>query len=1316
MARQLLVGTALQTGLAFTAAMASAQPAPTARPMGGTVVAGSAAISRTAGNTRIDQSSQRAAIDWQSFDVGLQQSVTFAQPSASAVALNRVTGADPSQIAGRIDANGQIVLVNQSGVNFYQGSQVNAAGVMVSAAGISNQNFMAGRMVFDQPAHANARISNAGTITVKEAGLAALVAPQVVNSGTINAQLGHVVLAGAKTATLDLYGDGLLSLDVTNQVTEAPVGADGRKATALVTSTGVVIADGGTVQLTARAADGIVQTLVQAGGKIRAATMGDQTGTIALNGVGGSVVVEGQLSVPGRAPGTRGGNVEVVADGAVTLASTARINASGPAGGGTVAVGTTLARAQGGAGIAATRTAKTVTVQQGARITADAKANGNGGRVAVISDQSKGTTQMDGAISAKGGPQGGDGGFVELSGGRLGITGTSDESAPAGKVGKLLLDPTDLNIVETGGSIDGEFSGNKLPSDAADAVPPPSTITAGKLTALGTTGDVIVQATGSIDVQTNISVANGLSLQAGGDLFVDRGVTVQSLAHTLELDAGFNFKTGVTDLPGMIELGTTGTGAAPQLKAVNLTLRAGTTPIEGTGGIDLNDAVITVTNVASINSASGFINQAAAGSLTAATLTGDVTGSVFLAGTANAIASIGDFTATGFDLTNAVPLSIAGAVTANSVFINNTGPLTLSGSLSGSGFVGLTGSSINVSGPLNAGDLALSATNGGISETPTGSIVTNFLNASAEGIGGDISLTSPSNAINTSGGITTTKGNVLLVDSTDLTLTGPYTGDNLFFKIAVPGGTLTLSDIGDGANPAILTATNRISLVADHIAVEFPESDKADSSVTAPTVELAPFSAGSSTSLLSGSGLVIDPILLSIIQTTGGTLEVGGFTNLPAGATAPQASTSAIDIGGPLDLTGIAGTLRLDAIGPITQSGGQLTVGNLAGSGSSWQLTNAGNAVATLGDVTAISFDFNDSANLTVAGNLAASIAANIIDAGVLTVSGQINSSNVGLTATDIVIPGAVTGSNVIALNATGSISATGILATGELTGIATGAANMTGANRIAQLGPFSAASLVLNDTMDLLLTSELSAAHATINVPANRITIADGAVILTGGSARPLGPLDPVLEPNAGAPGAFLKSASFAQIGSGTVAGQGGGPATLQISVTGNADFDPPLGLLGTNTWLILNLTNGAATGNVFVNALDVTYTVPGGTNLLGTIAGITGGPAAAAGNIQPAINSNYLFNGCIIAAPVCQPSPPSPPPAPPPPTPRPRLSDSQITSALGGIYPFLPGSPPDLVTLPHLVLVAIPLLHSQPPQLTDTDVVPPNITYLDY
>ena len=99
-------------------------------------------------------------------------------------------GPNPSQIAGHIDANGQVVLVNQSGVTFYNGAQVNTAGLVVSAAGVSNMKkfINGGALGFDQAGSPNAQINNAGMITIKEAGLAALVAPSVVNSGIINRQ------------------------------------------------------------------------------------------------------------------------------------------------------------------------------------------------------------------------------------------------------------------------------------------------------------------------------------------------------------------------------------------------------------------------------------------------------------------------------------------------------------------------------------------------------------------------------------------------------------------------------------------------------------------------------------------------------------------------------------------------------------------------------------------------------------------------------------------------------------------------------------------------------------------------------------------------------------------------------------------------------------------------------------------------------------------------------------------------------------------------------------------------------------------------
>ncbi|HEY7579140.1 MAG TPA: filamentous hemagglutinin N-terminal domain-containing protein [Acetobacteraceae bacterium] len=1394
MARHLLIGTALQTGLTFMAAVAAAQPVPNARPGGVTVVAGSAAISRTAHNTRIDQSSQRAAIDWRSFDVGSAQSVTFQQPNAQAVALNRVEGPDPSQIAGRIDANGQIVLVNQSGVNFYRGAQVNAAGVMVSAAGMSNasvQSFIkGGRLALDRPAHAGARIDNAGTITVRQAGLAALVAPQVANSGTISAQLGHVVLAGAKTATLDLYGDGLLSLDVSNQVTEAPAGPDGRKATALVTNTGVVVADGGTVQLTARAADGIVQNLVQAGGRIRAATMGDRTGTIALDGVGGSIVVAGQLSAAGRAPGTRGGAIGAVSDGDVILASTARINASGKAGGGTVAIGTSLARAQDGPGVTGARIAGNTTIRHGATIRADATASGKGGRVAVLSDRSGGTTRVDGAISARGGPKGGDGGFVETSGFKLGVG--SDAAidvgarAPAGQPGTWLLDPFDITIdvenVNTSES-GGTFTASKDPATIANLTVDRALIG----------GNVVVSTGGSGTDQGNITVAapvqwangNSLTLRADNDIAINSSITGASGG--LILSAGNTTKTGSITIAAPIGVGTmsatsgaagsisespgSGEIAGGQITTTGLlTTKSGTgTTLDGDNAVASFNAVntgsgnIVLANTAETLTITG-ISQSGGGVSVANT-----GGALMTSGPINAGAGAVALTTIGGLLTVGAPVS-GGAITLS----NGGGDIDLSANLTGTtvtlnttefGSVSQTGGTLTagtlsgnianeltllqptnavsslgnltlgsdgsladsvpltIAGTVNtSGNFLVLSSTSSITETATGSIVGNLF-AQADG---DVSLTAH-NSITLSDGIVSKTGNVAVVNDTDLTLVGSFSGKNLFFEVASKGGKLTLSD-GDprteSVDPAALTATGRISLVADHMAVESEESEGlADTRITAPTVELAPFTPASSTSLLSGGGLVIDPTLLSIIHTDGGTLEVGGFTNLPAGASAPAANTAAIDIGAPLDLSGKAGTLRLDANGAITQSGGPLKVGTLTGTGKAWELAEAANSVATLGNVGATSFDLHDSTDLAVAGTLLAPAAASIADAGALTVSGQVSSDKTALTATGIIITGSVTGTSTLTLTAaTGAIDAAGVLLAGDLSGGAAGAASMTGANRIAQLGPFTASGLVLNDTIDLLLASTLTAGNIGIDAPGRQITLGDGASIVTGGTTRPAGPLDPALEPGSGtAPGAFFNSANFRQIGSGTVAGQGGSPATLRIATTNVADFDPPAGLSGIRTWLILDLNSGTATGNVFVDALDVTYAAPGGSSLTGTIAGIEGGPAAAVGHIQPAIDAHYLFNGCIIAAAECGPPslPPPPPPSPPPPPPSPpriTLTDSEITSALGGLYPFLPGSPPPVATLPKLVLVAVPLLRGLAPQLTDTDVVPPNISYLDY
>ncbi len=547
MDRRLLLCTALHSGAILALALPSyAQPAPNARPSGGNVVAGAATIAQSATTTTIDQTTQRAAINWQSFNIGSRQSVQFDQPSSSAVVLDRVVGPNPSEIAGQIDANGQVVIVNQSGVLFYKGAQVNTAGLMVSAAGIGNANFMAGRMAFNQAPNPNAMVVNQGSITVRDAGLAALVAPQVANSGVINARLGQVILAGAKTATLDLYGDGLMAIDVTGQVVQAPNGA-----TALVTNTGIIRADGGTVQLTAQAADGVVQTLVNAGGKIQAASVGDRAGSIVLNGVGGSITVAGQLTATGNAPGTTGGAIEANASGSVVLAPTARIDASGQSGGGVVAIGTTLARAKGGSSVTAKHTAANVTVAGGATIAANATAKGNGGRVAVLS---AGATTMDGAISAKGGPKGGNGGFVETSGATvtIGQSAVVDTLAPHGLTGMWLLDPTNVVIANTGGT------------------ETPGTVEEGLLTT-----DETIQADNDITVTdpiiANPKESHDLAFEAGRNILINADIALQGGSFSATANDSF-------DLPGGAALAdrSAGAGSVTMASGVSINTTVGT--------------------------------------------------------------------------------------------------------------------------------------------------------------------------------------------------------------------------------------------------------------------------------------------------------------------------------------------------------------------------------------------------------------------------------------------------------------------------------------------------------------------------------------------------------------------------------------------------------------------------------------------------------------------------------------------------------------------------------------------------------------------
>ncbi|MCH8187390.1 MAG: filamentous hemagglutinin N-terminal domain-containing protein [Proteobacteria bacterium] len=408
-----------------------------ANPDGGTVVGGAAAIVQTSPN-RLDimQATDRVIIDWRSFSIGEAEHTNFAQPSRDSVALNRVTGGDLSTIAGRLSANGNIVLINPNGVIFTSTARVDVRGLIASTSNIGNEDFMAGRLNFSAAANPSSFVINRGEITAAEGGLVALVAPWVENSGVIAARLGRVELASGGAFTVDLYGDGLIQLALaeTGEVAGALAGE------ARVSNLGLIGADGGVVALTVADARNLVDSVINMEGIIEARTVEQSAGRIVLNGgETGIVSVTGTLDASGGDAGEIGGQVTVLGE-KVGLFDGAVVDVSGDAGGGTALIGGNYQ------GAGPELNAQFTYLSSGMRIDADAITQGDGGTVIVWADQG---TRFGGTITARGGAESGDGGFVEVSGKEsLAFTGSVDLTAPNGANGTLLLDPNNITIVD----------------------------------------------------------------------------------------------------------------------------------------------------------------------------------------------------------------------------------------------------------------------------------------------------------------------------------------------------------------------------------------------------------------------------------------------------------------------------------------------------------------------------------------------------------------------------------------------------------------------------------------------------------------------------------------------------------------------------------------------------------------------------------------------------------------------------------------------------------------------------------------------------
>ncbi len=405
-------------------------------PTGGNVISGAGSISQSEHSLTVLQNTAKLGIEWETFNVGADRKITFIQPDANSIALNRVIGADASRILGAVDANGKVFLINPHGVLFGKNAAVNTGGLLASTLELSNEDFAAGRYTLRHAGSAGS-IQNEGSLT---AGSVVLVAPSIRNTGTIATPGGNTTLAAGNAVTVSVLANGLLTANVDEAVLDASIINQGR-----------IAADGGSIALQAGTADAVLDSLINTEGVLQARGIEERDGRIFLGaGAGGTAYIGGTVDVSGNDATSSGGKITALGKN-VALVEHAVLDASGTNGGGTVLIGGNWQ------GAGPEHNARAVVMADSARIDASATRSGDGGTVVLWSDA---YTNFAGTIAARGGALAGNGGRVETSSkDNLQALGSVDASAALGNAGEWLLDPTNVNIsnavdsgVTTGGA------------------------------------------------------------------------------------------------------------------------------------------------------------------------------------------------------------------------------------------------------------------------------------------------------------------------------------------------------------------------------------------------------------------------------------------------------------------------------------------------------------------------------------------------------------------------------------------------------------------------------------------------------------------------------------------------------------------------------------------------------------------------------------------------------------------------------------------------------------------------------------------------
>jgi trimeric autotransporter adhesin len=1081
-----------------------------ALPTDPTVQAGSVTFDQVDPNTlNVIQSTNKAIIDWQTFNIQVDEATHFQMPSTDSFNLSRVTGGVGSEIFGTLTSNGNLMLLNPNGILFGANSKIDVGGLIATTSNITNSNFMTGNYQFDIPSSVNRTVINRGVINVAQGGLLAFVAPGVENSGIINAQLGQVSLASGKTFTLDLYGDKLVSLGVDSKVLNQVIGPDGQPVSSLVKNGGSIFANGGTVFLEVNAARDIVDHVINMDGLIEAKSAVQENGEIILlGGDEGLVNVTGTLDASGKDAGQTGGEVQVLGEW-VALLENAFIDVSGDLGGGTALIGGDYQ----GQGIVPT--SEKTYFHSTAFVTADALSSGDGGKVILWADDA---TYFYGGISATGGLQSGNGGFAEVSGKKfLDFDGNVDVAAVNGEGGTVLLDPLSITLLSGTDSLSTGFTAGSDISELFAEDSGSATVlnpdASGSFDGISAGSTIILQATDFITISNDFVLATAtgnsnvnLVLQAGGSINVNANLTLDGTG-TLHIEAdSVHSSSGAADGTGAINFAvtkTTTSGGAITLIGADFSI--GGNIAAGSNNVSIAES--TSSSTLALGSAAGTLLSDA--ELDNISTTGTIT--------------IGQATTAGSDGAG------TGASTLTSGAITTDG-LTLSQNLAL-----VTNSTVSLGASTLTGNFSVTSS-GAI--TQTGALAVTGTTTLAAGAANDITLSTATN--NFTGAVSITTGNnVTLVDAGAIDL-GASTVSGTYAVTATAGGDITDSGalaitgastftVAGGQNITLDTSTNNFTGT-----VAFAPSAGTIAGVT--IVDTTAFDLGALTTTgnlsVTAGGAVAQSGALAITGTTtvsasGFNVTLGDATNNFVGAVGVTgAIVSVVDAGDlVLGASTVSGTYAATATagGDITNTGALAITGAAtftAANGQSITVANASNNFSstvtfssggTLLNVSVLDTTTIDLAALSVSGTLTVSSGGDITQSGALTVAGISSFTSTGtnndilLSTTTNALTGAVslatagTTGDVTIDNGTTALNLGTVTANGNLSVTGGGGISDSGVITVAGTSLFN--SDVTGQTITLDSANAMTGAVSITHTGAADVAIDNGTTALNLGT-----------------------------------------------------------------------------------------------------------------------------------------------------------------------------------------------------------------------